>query len=333
MKATQLKRFFKLINENNIAGLKQVAKEIIEDERSKGHIKLAKQLEDLINNGHPKPQLNSSTKLDSSYSFKGMTELPTSRRYNEPLVTIIKHDELKHHMVLPPEIEERFLRIEKEYAARERLAKYNLRPKRKILLYGSPGCGKTMGAERLAWNTGLQLMKVRFDSIISSYFGESASNLRSVIEASMKMPVVLLLDECDFIARSRTTGQDIGEVPRIVNTLLVLLEEYDAPGLLVATTNLENALDKAIFRRFDDAFEIPRPGKPQIEKLLKINLSAISISENINWPQLVEQLDGCSAAIVVAAAQNAAKISILEGKNAVSHEHLEKAIAEVKRFD
>jgi len=102
-------------------------------------------------------------------------------------------------------------------------------------------------------------MKVRFDALISSYFGESAANLRSLFAAAKEGPCVLLLDECDFIARSRVTSKDIGEVSRIVNTLLQLMEEYDAPGLLVATTNIEASLDSALFRRFDDVFMVPPP--------------------------------------------------------------------------
>ena len=87
-------------------------------------------------------------------------------------------------MVLPGDVKERFARIEREYAARERLAGYGLRPRKTVLLYGPPGCGKSLGAKRLAWNTGLPLMKVRFDALLSSYFGESAANLRAVFLAA-----------------------------------------------------------------------------------------------------------------------------------------------------
>jgi SpoVK/Ycf46/Vps4 family AAA+-type ATPase len=147
---------------------------------------------------------------------------------------------------------------------------YGLRPRRTILLYGPPGCGKSLGAKRIAWNIGLPLMKVRFDVLISSYFGESATNLRTIFMAAKEVPCVLLLDECDFIARSRTNTKDIGEASRIVNSLLQLMEEYEAPGLLVATTNVESSLDSALFRRFDDVFLVPLPGPYEIEKLLRI---------------------------------------------------------------
>lgn len=135
--------------------------------------------------------------------------MPKSKRNNSQLVSYIPREQLKHHMVLPEGVEERLLSIEQEYAARERLKRYNLVPKRKVLLYGPPGCGKTMSAERIAWNLGLPLLKVRFDSLLSSYFGESASNLRMVFDYCKNEPVVLLLDECDFIAKSRTTAQDV----------------------------------------------------------------------------------------------------------------------------
>src|SRR2546422_6983848 len=114
-------------------------------------------------------------------------------------------------MVLPAETEERFVRIEREYAARERLGVYGLRPRKTILLYGPPGCGKSLGAKRIAWNTGLPLMKVRFASLISSYFGESAANLHTLFIAAKERPCVLLLDECDVIPRPPANSNHIRE--------------------------------------------------------------------------------------------------------------------------
>jgi len=236
-------------------------------------------------------------------------------------------------MVLPLEIEERFARIEKEYAARERLGAYGLKNRKTILLYGPPGCGKSLGAKRLAWNTGLPLLKVRFDALISSYFGESAINLRSVFEAAKERPSVLLLDECDFIARSRTNSRDIGEASRIVNSLLQLMEEYDAPGILVATTNIEDSLDTALFRRFDDVFQVPPPGPDEIDKLLKTTLSAVKCSDSIDWPSIVKRLQGESAAMTVKAAKDAAKASVLNGEKIVTERLLVRAIRELKRAE
>lgn len=326
MNAKLLKRLVQSITLEDEVALKQIAETIVQDETKKGHTKLARELEDIIYKNSNKNRKNNS--IDAPI-VKGMTTLPVSRRHNQSLATIIEHDGLKHHMVLANHIEKRFDKIEREYASKERLLKFNLKPRSKILLYGPPGCGKTLGAERLAWNLGLPLMKVKFDAIISSYFGESAANLRAIFEASAKSPCVLLLDECDFIAKSRTLGQDVGEVPRIVNMLLMLLDEYDAPGLIVGTTNLEKSLDNALFRRFDEVIEMPKPSKNEILKLLKTTLSAFKVEDNLNWDMIVEKLKGQSYANIVKIAENAAKSSILEGNKIVASEYIEMAISEI----
>jgi SpoVK/Ycf46/Vps4 family AAA+-type ATPase len=322
MNADILKRMMRAIANGSQGDLERLAQAVVESERQVGHGKLADQLAAIL--ARPRPATKSANENQPA-----LAELPTNRRYGDQLATLLPRDSLEHHMVLPPEIEERFVRIEKEYAARERLGAYGLRNRKTILLYGPPGCGKSLGAKRLAWNTGLPLLKVRFDTLLSSYFGESASNLRAVFEAAKERPCVLLLDECDFIARSRTNGRDIGEASRIVNSLLQLMEEYDAPGLLVATTNIEDSLDTALFRRFDDVFQVPPPGAGEIEKLLKTTLSAVYCSEEIAWSNIVRKLTGLSAAQAVKAAQDAAKASVLSGQKVVTEDHLSKAIAEL----
>ena len=330
MNADILKRVVRAIADGSQTDLGRLASKIVEAERKNGHIRLADQLDAILK--QPKPKLPNvpPPAIDIDRTLK---ELPLSRRHGESLATLIPHDQLEHHMVLPEAVEQRFARIEAEYAARDRLRTFGLNPRRTVLLYGPPGCGKSLGAKRLAWNTGLPLMKVRFDVLISSFFGESAQNLRSIFSSARERPCVLLLDECDFIARSRTASKDIGEVSRIVNSLLQLMEEYDAPGLLVATTNLESALDPALFRRFDDVFSIPLPGPAEIEKLLRLTLSSVRLGGPIAWEQLVGKLEGSSAAMVVKAAQDAAKAAVLAGSQSLSQDKLQKAIEELQRHD
>ncbi|MGC1723624.1 MAG: ATP-binding protein [Isosphaeraceae bacterium] len=329
MNADILKRIVRAIADGSQGDLTRLARTVVESERQVGHTKLADQLDAILARARP----GKNGAVPANENKRGLIDLPTSKRHGESLVVLIPRESLEHHMVLPKEIDARFARIEKEYAARDRLGAYGLRPRKTVLLYGPPGCGKSLGAKRLAWNVGLPLLKVRFDALISSFFGESASNLRSIFEAAKERPCVLLLDECDFIARSRTNPKDIGEASRIVNSLLTLMEEYDAPGLLVATTNVEDSLDAALFRRFDDVFLVPPPGGAEIENLLKLTLSAIAVAENIDWGSLVETLSGASAAMVVKAAQNAAKASVLAGQKLVTATHLKAAIAELQRSE
>jgi SpoVK/Ycf46/Vps4 family AAA+-type ATPase len=327
MNADLLKRLVRAIADGSHDDLHRLAHKVVDTERRSGHARLADDLDAILKQPRKKTPNGHAPITDADRSVR---ELPISRRQRELLVSILPRDSLEHHMVLPAEIEERFARIEREYAARERLAHYGLSPRKTILLYGPPGCGKSLGAKRLAWNTGLPLMKVRFDALLSSYFGESAANLRSVFEAAKERPYLLLLDECDFIARSRTTSKDIGEAARIVNTLLQLMEEYDAPGILVATTNIEHSLDDALFRRFDEVFQVPLPGLDEIEQLLRLTLSSISVADALPWPELARVLQGMSAAQVVKGAQAAAKAAVLSGRRIVDEDHLRVAIDEVR---
>ncbi|GBU20588.1 hypothetical protein R80B4_00466 [Fibrobacteres bacterium R8-0-B4] len=328
MQADLLKRLFKGIFAEDIVSLKKIAYKIIEEERKLNHGKLAESLAHISVTEKPRFTIFS----DKPVNGTGVSALPTSKRDNSQLVSFIPRELLKHHMVLPDEIEKRLNSIEKEYAARERLGKYNLSPKKKILLHSFPGCGKTLSAERIAWNLGLPLLKVRFDALLSSYFGESASNLRAVFDYCKREPVVLLLDECDFIAKSRIMPQDVGEVPRIVNMLLTLLDEYNAPGLVIATTNLKIQLDEALFRRFDDVIEIPMPQLEEREKLLAMTLSAIPVDANVDFQTIAKQMDGYSYANIVLTAQRAAKYSVLTGNKCVDNIHIEQAIAEGSKF-
>lgn len=323
MNADTLKRVFRAIAEGSPSDLTRVARSIVDAERQGGHLRLADELSAILAESRTAPV--ATRRIGTA----AVVPLPTSRRSQELLATLTPAEELEHHMVLPSEVEERFQRIEREYAARERLLAHGLRPRRTVLLYGPPGCGKSLGAKRLAWNTGLPLMKVRFEALLSSYFGESAANLKTLFDSARERACVLLIDECDFIARSRS-ARDVGEASRIVSSLLQLMEDYDAPGLLVATTNLEGSLDEALFRRFDDVFMVTPPGPPQIQELLLSTLSAMRISDRVDLASVVSSLQGWSAAQVVRAARDAAKLAVLETRELIEERDLARAIAALR---
>lgn len=321
MNATLMKRFFHVIQSGSRADVDVLCRRVIEDEKKHGHDRVASELERILNEKSPSPQVLSAGALRL---------LPTSRRDSAPLISEISASDLRHFMVLPDAVEARFCRIEKEFAARVRLAKHGLLPRRRILLYGPPGCGKSLGAERLAWNTGLPLRKVRFDTLLSSLFGETLINLRRIFDAAQESPCALFLDECDSLARSRTERNDVGEATRITNALLEMLEDFSGEGLVIAATNLDSALDTALFRRFDEVLKVPLPGIEEISRLLKSTLSSMDTDPSIEWDELALSMGGMSGSEVVHVAQNAAKRCVLEGRKRVSKLDVCNSLTEFK---
>jgi hypothetical protein len=322
MEALLLRRLVRAIAEGRPMELHDIAKRLVTDEEKRGHDKVAEDLRRILKTAVPAPMV-----LEGTEPAQGLARLPVNKRTGANLAVVQHFDALRSDMVLPAGVEARFKRIEQEFAARERLATYGFRPKKKILLYGPPGCGKTLGAERLAANLRMPLVRVRFDAVVSSYLGETASNLRAVFDLSKgSEPRVLLLDECDFIAKSRTDTRDVGEMARVVNTLLLLLDEYDAPGMLIATTNLHEALDPAIHRRFDDAIEIPRPGPDEQQRLLKSVFKQISVGKGFSWSRHVSALAGKSAADIVRVGEEAAKLAIMKQDEHLLDRHMTEAL-------
>jgi SpoVK/Ycf46/Vps4 family AAA+-type ATPase len=325
MNQALLTRLFKSIEGERDTPLMKVAYSIIEEEKRKGHSKLAEKLDAILKIRLAQDKYQPSFKIAKEKNYS----IPVDRRYRLPLATNVEHELLRHEMVLTPEVEAKIVRIEKEYLARERLAHHGLKHRKKILLHGSSGCGKSMAAERIAWDLGLPFYKVRFDSIISSYLGESASNLQKLFYSINEFPCVLLLDEFDIIGKQRSTSSnDVGEIHRIVNILLGLLEEYDGEGILIATTNLEGSLDNALFRRFDDFIELSKPGEKEIALLLKTTFSALKLSEKINLKNFSKEMRGMSYAIIVKIANDAAKKAIINSNHEIAVEDLGNALEE-----
>lgn len=321
MNSSLLKRLFRAIQSGSDPDVDVLCQRVVEDEKKAGHTRVAEDLARILGESRKRrPQEGSPGTL---------SRLPTNRRDSAPLLHEVPRDQLRHHMILPEAVERRLRRIEKEFAACSRLAVHGLQPRRRILLYGPPGCGKSLGAERLAWNTGLSLMKVRFDTLLSSYFGETHSNLRKVFDAAQVTPCALFLDECDTLARSRTERNDVGEATRITNALLEMLEGYRGDGLVIAATNLDSALDPALIRRFDEVLLIPLPSTKEIEAVLKSTLSAVATEKSIRWDQLSREMDGMSCSEVTQIGRNAAKHAVLEGRKVLTDKDIRFALADI----
>ena len=194
---------------------------------------------------------------------------------------------------------------------------------------GPPGCGKTLCAEVIAQELKLPLLVARLDGIITTYLGETASNLRKVFESALQTPVVLFLDEFDALARARSDASEHNEIRRVVNSLLMMIDRFAGKGLLIAATNLESAIDEAAWRRFDEVILFERPTLHQIRSELRLKLKNYPVS--FDPSAYAHLLVGMSFAEIERICTNSVKRSILERNTAISSDGFEHAIETEKR--
>ena len=193
---------------------------------------------------------------------------PVDSDSNLPLTTVQLPVQVEHTPIWAPEVDSGLKTLVNEWKNAELLITAGLEPSRTILLSGPPGVGKTLAATFLANQLDLPLVTLNLAAAVNSLLGKTGNNLAKVLAHAQSQPCVLLLDEFDAFAKRRDDGQDIGELKRVVNVLLQAIDEWPATSLLVAATNHEELLDRAIFRRFDFWLRFPESTPEQITALL-----------------------------------------------------------------
>lgn len=189
-------------------------------------------------------------------------------------------------------------------------------PARRLLLVGPPGTGKSSSAAALAHDLRLPLVTVRLAALVDSHMGETGKRVREALDAFRSAPVVLLLDEVDAVGRARA-GADDGpsrEMARVVNTFLQELDaSLEAHGVLVATTNLREALDPALVRRFDQVLEFDLPGSAECAAVARARLAKVPGADAVDWAAVGRAAHPASHADVVTVAARAGKAAVLAG--------------------
>lgn len=203
---------------------------------------------------------------DSAVHHASMT--PVDADSNMPLTTTQYPVQMDHRPVWSSEVDSSLKTIINEWTNASRLLAAGLAPSRTVLLSGPPGVGKTLSAKYLAEQLRLPLVTLNLAAAVNSLLGKTGNNLVKVLNHARSQACVLLLDEFDAFAKRRDDGQDIGELKRVVNVLLQAIDEWPSTSLLVAATNHEDLLDRAIFRRFDFWLKFPESGKEQVILLL-----------------------------------------------------------------
>ena len=194
--------------------------------------------------------------------------IPVDTESRTTLADIIYPDENNIEVILSKRNADKLDSFILSYKNADKLNDLGIGVSNTLLLYGPPGCGKTKCAYLIAKQLNLPLVIARLDSLISSYLGTTAKNIRNLFEFAQKIPCVLFLDEFDAIAKARDDNNELGELKRVVNSLLQNVDSMSKDSLLLAATNHQQLLDSAVWRRFDYKLEIELPDKEAISKLI-----------------------------------------------------------------
>ncbi len=318
--AEQIKALLKSHIKGDDERFLSVAMQVAAHEAKLGHGKLAVELRALVdeakNGRQPRLLENgparraggaSSTLLETSY--------PTSRL---------------REMILSDNLAQQIERVIREQRHAGRIIEQGLVPRSKLLLVGPPGTGKTMTASVLAGELGLALLQVRLDGLITKYMGETAARLRQVFDSTSRTRGVYFFDEFDAIGSQRGLTNDVGEIRRVLNSFLQMIEQERSHSLVIAATNHFEVLDPALFRRFDDVLYYDLPDQAQVEGLLKTRLARTAVPD-VSWSRLAAAAAGLSHADISRAADEALKDSLINNGSAYLGEAKVAAMLDERR--
>lgn len=285
-------------------------KALAADEEKKGNIILAGKIRKAYadrKKSKPIYEINQNT----AYFVQSAT--PRDKDSLLELYEII-HPEVTLDDIILPESQKNILKqVIREQKEADQLLMHNLQPVNRILLCGPPGCGKTMTAYAIASELGLPVAYVRLDGLVSSYLGQTSTNLRKVFDSVRNQKIILFLDEFDAIAKKRDDSNELGELKRVVTTLLQNFDNLQNNVFLIAATNHEHLLDPAIWRRFNVTITLELPNTLQRKSLLEKWFKEYNVpaGEQINFKQLADISEGLNGAQIRELASASGKAYLL----------------------
>lgn len=313
----------KALLESHLAGDEErffsVAMQVAAHEAKLGHGKLAEELRALV---------------DAAKKRRGTgPPVPISRPRGE-LASLLEASYPKARlgqMILGAALAGQIQRVIREQRHAGRIAEHGLSPRRKLLLVGPPGTGKTLTASVLAGELGLPLLQVRLDGLLTKFMGETAAKLRQVFDATNQMRGVYFFDEFDAIGSQRGLSNDVGEIRRVLNSFLQMLEQDRSHSLILAATNHAEILDTALFRRFDDVLHYELPDAAQIAKLLRTRLAGAA-AKRVSWARLAKAAEGLSYAEVTRSADEVLKDALIHERARIREAEIRAMLEERQRI-
>ncbi len=314
--AEQLKALIRSHNSGDDEHFRAIAMQIAAVQARKGNARIAQELRDLLDQAHRRQSPVGSPRA-----------VPIARPAGElaGLVSASYPNTRLADMVLSDATRTQLEAVVQQHRQRDLLHSHGLRPKRKLLLVGPPGCGKTMSASAIAGECGLPLLFVQLHGLITKYMGETAAKLHLIFDAMTQTGGVYLFDEFDAIGAERGARNDVGEMRRVLNSFLQFLERDDSEGIIIAATNFVGMLDKALFRRFDDIIRYDLPTGRMIRSLTENRLAAFDLT-GIAWQSITLAARHLSQAEVTRACEDAARQAVLSGTHTITAENLKQSL-------
>jgi len=263
----QLSKLFKALAHKDLDAAERQASAIAADEERKGHTTAAQLLKGALSaNG-----AQSILERPSQTAKNGTAALLTGA-LSERTGTVCLDD-----VVLRPEARRVLEEIGREFHGQVELRTRGIRRRSKLIFHGPPGCGKTLTAQALANALRLPMYVVRFDAVVGSYLGQTATHLRQLFQFAESTQCILLFDEIDALGKRRGSPSDVGELDRIVIALMQELELSQIPGFVIATSNIPGSLDDALWRRFDLAVKFAAPSKAEISRFARAKAKVFKV--------------------------------------------------------
>jgi SpoVK/Ycf46/Vps4 family AAA+-type ATPase len=290
-----------------------IALQVAAHEARIGHGKLAVELRDIVEKAKKQSKLAVPVPI-----AKGLKDASGLLYATTPQVRL-------GDLITTEEVRDKLTRVIREQRHLSKLKSHGLSPRRKLLLVGPPGTGKTFTASVLAGELSYPLFQVRLDAVITKFMGESSAKLRQIFDAIREVRGVYFFDEFDALGTQRAMPNDVGEARRILNSFLQMIEQDDSNSVIVCATNHVQILDYALFRRFDDVIQYRLPAKEEIISLFKSRLKS-RVAKDFPWSELANKAEGLSSAEVTLAAQDAIKELLIHEHEAITVAMVESAI-------
>jgi len=287
---------------------------LAQDEENKGNVPLAKKIRSAYLTKKV-PKKNNTEPLYDTLSFAPQSISGTAPRDKDSLLElyeIVESDTKPSDVILPANQAAIIEQVISEQKKAKDLIKHNLYPTNRVLLCGPPGCGKTMTAHAIAYELKTKIAYVRLDGLMSSYLGQTSTNLRKVFDSIRNQKVILFLDEFDAIAKKRDDSNELGEIKRVVTALLQNFDNMPSNVFLIAATNHEHLLDPAIWRRFNVTVTLELPNDEQRKLLIKKWLYEYKVEAKLDFILLSRITEGLSGAQIQELAITAVKKYLLD---------------------